>query len=69
MLHKQTFAVSTLGNRGRGIATEHKAGLDAIIAGGGDAAAAAMIAHLARHSDSNFETESFPAEGKSLATS
>ena len=31
MLHKQTFAVSTLGNRGRGIATEHKAGLDAII--------------------------------------
>jgi len=45
-LHEQTLSVSTLRNRGTSIAAEHRAVLEAIIAGDGDAAATAMDQHL-----------------------
>jgi len=46
ILKAQTMAVSTLRNRAASISHEHRAVLDAIVAGDGDAAAAAMNAHL-----------------------
>jgi DNA-binding FadR family transcriptional regulator len=46
ILKEQTMAVSTLRNRAVSISHEHRAVLEAISAGDGDAAAAAMNAHL-----------------------
>jgi len=46
MLHDQTLSVSTLRDRGPSIAAEHRAVLEAIIQGDGDAAASAMEEHL-----------------------
>ncbi len=46
ILKEQTLAVSTLRNRAPSISREHRAVLEAIVAGDGDTAAAAMNAHL-----------------------
>ena len=46
LLKEQTLAVSTLRNRASSISREHRAVLEAIIAGDGDTAATAMNAHL-----------------------
>jgi DNA-binding FadR family transcriptional regulator len=46
ILKEQTLAVSTLRNRASSISREHRAVLEAIIAGDGDTAAHAMNAHL-----------------------
>ncbi len=46
LLKEQTLAVSTLRNRASSISREHRAVLEAIVAGDGDTAATAMNAHL-----------------------